>query len=84
MRMIGLVVAVAVVGGATGVEANMCPLLVKQLNDQLAKMNADDKKVVDAKKLTAQCEQLHKDGKHADSVKKCEEAAKVAGITLQH
>ena len=73
----------AVVVGAATVDANTCPLLVAQLNDQLGKMKADDPKVVQAKKLTADCEKLHKDGKHADSVKKCEEAAKVSGIKLE-
>lgn len=81
--MIGVTLGIAVVFGAGAVSANTCPLLIKQLNDQLAKMKADDKKVVEAKKLTAECEKLHNEGKHTDSVKTCEEAAKVAGITLE-
>jgi hypothetical protein len=73
----------AVMVGAATVDAATCPLLVAQLNEQLGKMKADDKNVVEAKKLTAECDKLHKDGKHADSVRKCEEAAKVAGIKLE-
>jgi hypothetical protein len=81
--MMAVALGAAAVVGVGGAYANTCPLLVAQLNDQLGKMKADDPKVVQAKKLTADCDKLHKDGKHADSVKKCEEAAKVAGITLQ-
>jgi hypothetical protein len=31
----------------------------------------------------AEAQKLHEEGKHAESVKKCDEAAQVAGITLQ-
>ena len=75
-----LAVAVAFAGVAA---ANECPLLIKQLNDGIAKVS-DPAKAAEAKKLTAEADQLHKDGKHAESVKKADEAAKVAGITLQH
>jgi hypothetical protein len=75
-----LAVAVAFAGVAV---ANECPLLIKQLNDGISKVS-DPAKAAEAKKLTAEAEQLHKDGKHAESVKKADEAAKVAGITLQH
>jgi hypothetical protein len=61
--------------------AGECPLLVKQLRD--AKVT-DQAKAGEVKKLTDECEQLHKDGKHADSVAKCNAAAKVAGIELKH
>jgi hypothetical protein len=81
--LMGLALGAAMVVGAATADANMCPLLVAQLNDQLGKMSADDQKVARAKKLTADCKKLHDEGKHADSVKKCEEAAKVAGITLE-
>jgi hypothetical protein len=78
----GLALGVAVAMGAGQAFAATCPLLVKQLNDQLANVK-DEKKAADAKKLTAECDQLHKDGKHAESVAKCQEAATVAGIKLQ-
>jgi hypothetical protein len=80
--MAGLVVGMAVVVGAGMASANTCPLLVKQLNEQLPKVK-DKAKRDEAKKLTSECEKLHKDGKHAESVAKCEEAAKVAGIKLE-
>ena len=70
----------AVLFGAAVVEANQCPLLVKQLRE--AKV-ADAKKAEEVKKLTDEAEKLHQSGKHAESVAKCEEAAKVAGIELK-
>ena len=74
--------AAAVAFGAGLVEAGQCPLLIKQLNEGIAKVS-DKGKADQARKLVAEAEKLHADGKHADSVKKCDEAAKVAGITLQ-
>jgi hypothetical protein len=71
---------VAVAFGAASVEASQCPLLIKQLRE--AKV-ADAKKAADVKKLTDEAEKLHQGGKHAESVAKCDEAAKVAGIELK-
>jgi hypothetical protein len=84
MKKMLAAVAVAVMAtfGAGLVEANQCPLLIKQLNDGIAKM-ADKGKAAEAQKLVAEAQKLHEEGKHADSVKKCDEAAKVAGITLK-
>jgi hypothetical protein len=80
MAVIAVMVAVAFV--ASVVEAGQCPLLIKQLKDGSAKMT-DAKKKADVDKMIAEAEKLHADGKHADSVKKCDEAAKLAGITLE-
>jgi hypothetical protein len=73
---------IAIAFGAGAASANQCPLLIKQLNEGIAKVS-DKKKAEDAKKLVAEAEKLHKDGKHAESVAKCEEAAKAAGIELK-
>jgi hypothetical protein len=80
--MTGLVLGMSLVGAAGVAMANTCPLLIKQLDEHLP-MVADKAKHDEAKKLRDECEKLHKDGKHADSVKRCQEAAKVAGITLK-
>lgn len=69
--------------GSGAASASECPMLIKQLNDGIAKVS-DPKKAEEAKKLVAEAQKLHDSGKHADSVKKADEAAKVAGITLQH
>jgi hypothetical protein len=84
MRKLFTVVAVAAVAtfGAGLVEAGQCPLLIKQLNDGIAKVS-DQKKAEEARKLVAEAQKLHDAGKHAESVQKCDEAAKVAGITLK-
>jgi hypothetical protein len=81
MAILAMVVAVAFVG-ATIVEANQCPLLIKQLKEGVVKVS-DPKKKADVEKMIAEAEKLHASGKHAESVKKCEEAAKVAGIKLE-
>jgi hypothetical protein len=77
-----MAVAVMATFGPGLVQANQCPLLIKQLNDGIAKMT-DKAKADQAKKLVAEAQKLHEEGKHAESVKKCDEAAQVAGITLQ-
>jgi hypothetical protein len=84
MKKMFAAVAVAALAafGAGVTEANQCPLLIKQLNDGIAKMS-DKAKAEQAKKLTAEAQKLHEAGKHADSVAKADQAAKLAGITLQ-
>jgi hypothetical protein len=80
MAVIAVVVALAF--GASLVEASQCPLLIKQLKEGVAKVS-DSKKKAQAEKLIAEAQKLHDEGKHADSVKKCEDAAKVAGVKLE-
>jgi ABC-type microcin C transport system permease subunit YejE len=75
------VVALALL--ASPAMANQCPLLIKQLNDAVAKMKVDDPKVKQGKELIAEAQKLHDGGKHADSVAKADEAAKVLGVTLK-
>jgi hypothetical protein len=78
---IALGIAIAF-GGATVASASQCPLLIKQLNDGIAKVS-DKAKADEARKLVAEAQKLHDAGKHAESVAKCDEAAKVAGIELK-
>lgn len=82
MKTLITAIAVAATVGFAGVAlASECPTLVKQLRE--AKVS-DPKKAEEVKKLTDEAEKLHQSGKHADSVKKADEAANVAGIQLQH
>ena len=82
MKKLSMVVAMAAAVAFAGTAfASECPLLVKQLRE--AKV-ADAGKAAEVKKMTDEAEKLHKDGKHADAVKKADEAAKVAGIELKH
>ena len=63
--------------------ASQCPLLIKQLNEAAGKMKADDAIVAKAKPMIAEAQKLHDGGKHADAVKKAEEAAKTLGVKLE-
>jgi predicted transcriptional regulator len=81
IAVIAMVVAVTFIG-ATVVEASQCPLLIKQLKEGVAKVS-DSKKKADVEKMIAEAQKLHDAGKHAESVKKCEEAAKLGGIKLE-
>jgi hypothetical protein len=67
---------------ATAAGAAECPLLQAQVDKSVG--NRFDAGAANARALAAQAMQLHKDGKHADSVKKYDEAAKAAGLTLTH
>jgi hypothetical protein len=78
----GAVLGAAALLGAGPASAGQCPLLIKQLNEGIAKVS-DRAKADQARKLTAEAQKLHDGGKHAESVAKAEEAAKAAGITLQ-
>jgi hypothetical protein len=78
-----VVAVVALVLLAGPAMAGQCPLLLKQLNEAVDKMKADDAKVKQAKPLIAEAQKLHDGGNHADSVKKCDEAAKALGVELK-
>ncbi len=61
--------------------ASQCPLLIKQINEAAgARLDDGANK---AKVLAAEAEALHKAGKHAESVKKAQEAAQAMGLQLK-
>ncbi len=73
-----LVMALVMVGLLAGPAlANQCPTLIKQVVDATAGKTDDASK----KALANEAKALHEAGKHADSVKKAQEAA--AAINLQ-
>ena len=76
MRYLALVTLVAalVLGVGAPAYAFKCPSLIRQANEQMAKMDANSDKVKQAKELVGEADTLHKAGKHAESVKKAEEA----------
>lgn len=76
MKKLALVLVVAVLVLAVGAPAYAfkCPSLIKQANDQIAKMDQNSDKVKKAKALVAEADKLHKAGNHGDSVNKAEEA----------
>jgi len=82
--LIALVAAVLMLGAGTGIAfAKECPLLIKQLKDASAK-EKDAKKKAAAEKLITKAQQEHDGGKHADSVKTADDAAKALAVKLQH
>ncbi len=78
--MKNLMMALAMVGLVAGPAfANQCPSLIKQITDATTgKTDPASKKAV---ALAKEAQALHDAGKHADSVKKAQEAA--AAIKLQ-
>lgn len=79
MKKLALVALVAVLVMAVGAPAYAfkCPSLIRQANEQMAKMDPTSDKVKKAKELVDEADKLHKAGNHADSVKKAEEALSV-------
>ncbi len=64
--------------------AFQCPLLIKQINDAVDnRMAGADAAGSKARKLAAEAEALHKEGKHAEAVAKAEEAAQVIRLDLK-
>jgi len=79
VRKLSMLVLVATLVLAVGAPAYAfkCPSLIRQANEQMAKMDPNSDKVKKAKELVAEADQLHKAGNHADSVKKAEEALSI-------
>lgn len=61
--------------------AGQCPALQAQVDKQLG--GRFDAQASGARHMAAQANDLHKAGKHAESVKKYEEAAKAGNIKLE-
>jgi len=74
MKMLMMAIAIVALA-ASPVLANQCPLLVKQVQDATAGKTDDASKKAMA--LAAEAKALHDAGKHAESVAKADEAAKV-------
>lgn len=81
--MLRVLVIVALAVLADPAWAFQCPVLIKQLNDQVAKLGATDPMAKQAKPLIEEAQKLHAAGSHAKSVAKADEAAKVLGIGLK-
>jgi len=76
------VMALAVLGLVAGPAfANQCPLLIKQIMDATAGKTDDASKKAIA--LANEAKALHDAGKHAESIAKADEAAKVIGLQLK-
>ncbi|HEY7039012.1 MAG TPA: hypothetical protein VID28_09185, partial [Methylomirabilota bacterium] len=81
-RMKMLMMALAVVAfAAAPALANQCPLLIKQIQDATAGKTDDASKKAAA--MAVEAKALHDAGKHAESVAKADEAAKVINLSLK-
>jgi len=81
--MKSFVAALALVASAAGPAlANECPALQAQIDKAVG--TRADATAASTKALAAEAWALHQSGKHAESVAKYDEAAKAAGITLEH
>ena len=75
--LLGILMIVAL---PTTALAFQCPVLKAQIDKQLG--NRFDAPASTGRQMAAQADALHKDGKHAESVKKYEEAAAAGKVTL--
>jgi hypothetical protein len=82
MKKLMAVIAVALSLSLTGglAYANGCPKAIKAGRDAAAKMDANDAKVKAAVAKLDEAEKLHKDGKHAESMKLTTEANASLGV----
>lgn len=68
------VVAGAMLALAAPAQAFKCPSLIREATAQLAKLDPKSDQATRVSRLVAEADSLHQAGKHADSVKKAEEA----------
>ena len=82
MKRLALTVALtaALAAMATTAAANNCPNEWKAIDAALPKAKLDDKQMAEVKKLRAEGEKLHKEGKHADSMAALGKAKKILKI----
>jgi hypothetical protein len=78
MKKIALSIALAL--AASTVLAGNCPNEWKAIDAALPKAKLDGSKMAEVKKLRADGEQLHKAGKHAESMAALGKAKKMLGI----
>ena len=80
MKISSIVVAVSLALASTGALASSCPKEMKAIDAALPKAKLSEAQMSEVKKLRAQGEQLHKDGKHSDSMAALGKAKKMLGI----
>lgn len=80
MKFRSIVAAVSLALASGVALANSCPLEMKAIDAALSKAKLSDAQMAEVKKLRAQGEQLHKDGKHSESMAALGKAKKMLGI----
>ena len=80
MKIRNIVVAISLALASSVALANSCPREMKAIDAALPKAKLSEKQMAEVKKLRADGEQLHKDGKHSDSMAALGKAKKILGI----
>jgi hypothetical protein len=75
-----LALSLALAFAATAAIAHNCPNEWKAIDAALPKAKLDDKQMAEVKKLRAEGEKLHKDGKHSESMASLGKAKKILKI----
>jgi hypothetical protein len=68
MKIRSMVVAVALALASSLAYANSCPKEMKAIDAALPKAKLSDAQMAEVKKLRAEGEKLHKEGKHSESM----------------
>jgi len=77
MKLFAMIAALLFAGN---VLAHSCPKEMKAIDDAMPKAKLDAAKTAEVKKLRAEGEQLHKDGKHTESMAALGKAKSILGI----
>jgi hypothetical protein len=82
MKSIALLAALALAASAASfsVLAHNCPNEMKAIDAALPKAKLDDQQMAEVKKLRAEGEKLHKEGKHSESMATLGNAKKILKI----
>ena len=78
MMRLAMLIAAAVF--SSSVLAGNCPVEMKAIDAALPKAKLNDKQAAEVKKLRADGEKLHKEGKHAESMAALGKAKGILGI----
>ena len=78
MMRFAMLIAAAVL--SSSVLAGNCPVEMKAIDAALPKAKLNDKQAAEVKKLRADGEKFHKDGKHAESMAALGKAKGILGI----
>jgi len=80
MKIRSIVVAVSLALASSVALANSCPKEMKAIDAALPKAKLSEAQMSEVKKLRADEEKLHKDGKHSESMAALDKAKKMLGI----
>lgn len=80
MKIRSIVVAVSLALASSVAMANTCPKEMKAIDAALPKAKLSETQMSEVKKLRADGEKLHKDGKHSESMAALGKAKKMLGI----